>query len=896
MTWIQELRDLGADEIARRLGGRRVANNDWRLPYLCKREQTLTDNPGFTIWQSGGWIRAHCHHCEAPGMLGLVYEALFGYQPLALPNERRGHEVSIGRPYEPDFKSAVDVALELGLGCAFCGQETSYVEVLNGWPTPRYCAAGCNSHQHTYDEWLKRVVEICKKTRFTCQYHAANGDLLESVREEPGKNIWGKGSNSKLRPLPLLWSANHPEHFPESDTGLVVIVEGEKAAAALHSHRYNAISWRGGKGAWKHTNWEGIEAPWHLFKTIVFWPDYDDGSHDAFYQLGLHLPKNDHQELLIVRMTDSLTDKKGADAADFTGTEVFRLLKDHLVSFSEWASSYVFKPITGDPLMVEDDESDDDWPEDIPEIYRRGGYYDVLRIRRYLADDLAHVQVPGDRGLTTTLAWADRVGYWHPLNDERNSNRLLVAISESRTEALLEMEKDSEALALKQSTRNKVMKDLENRPNRRDLQEAVIQLTAQLVENELYNHNKFNPLPQYTLQDRRRAAASGLLTFKGEVIALPSQGVLRKADVREYGILFDEGWSDCEWQPGAYEANTPQAKAVRTLIENLGDFPLIVAEMLAGMDRRIAILHSKTSGVGKSMFTGLLKSALGSMVETGQPGELTKRAMGSQFPNLNNHLTRCRVLVIPEVNTAGLENINFGKLVHLTGEADLTTERKYMENTTLPRTGNVLLTMGEVQKLDAKNQPAIKWHEIQGLETRLRVWDIDAGGGKKIADHYYDDANTWEGRLALVDWLVQSMGDGKPDSYTSRVSAHTDDLFNTSRDVPLKESSHSKQVELRDDVIRKMTEWTGEYDPPVDVCDLAKRIETKLEEEGWEPALDKATDQAWLSSIRRVYDLPSLRNLELEGERNRRRKDRRGSTNWPVRGFRFKEADEYDAE
>ena len=121
-------------------------------------------------------------------------------------------------------------------------------------------------------------------------------------------------------------------------------------------------------------------------------------------------------------------------------------------------------------------------------------------------------------------------------------------------------------------------------------------------------------------------------------------------------------------------------------------------------------------------------------------------------------------------------------------------------------------------------------------------------------------------------------------------------MFNTSRDVPLKESSHSKQVELRDDVIRKMTEWTGEYDPPVDVCDLAKRIETKLEEEGWEPALDKATDQAWLSSIRRVYDLPSLRNLELEGERNRRRKDRRGSTNWPVRGFRFKEADEYGDE
>ena len=600
MTWIQELRDLGPEEISRRLGGKRDGEW-WRLPYLCKGEQTLTDNPGFVIKSDRGWIRAYCHHCEAPGLLRLVYEALFGYQPLALPNERRGHEVSIGRPYEPDFKSAVDVALELGLGCAFCGQETSYVEVLNGWPTPRYCAAGCNSHQHTYDEWLKRVVEICKKTRFTCQYHAANGDLLESVREEPGKNIWGKGSNSKLRPLPLLWSANHPEHFPESDTGLVVIVEGEKAAAALHSHRYNAISWRGGKGAWKHTNWEDMTAPWHLFKTIVFWPDYDDGSHDAFYQLGLHLPKNDHQELLIVRMTDSLTDKKGADAADFTGTEVFRLLKDHLVSFSEWASSYV---PTNKPGEVRDYE--EEVPEDIPALYKRGGFHDVQRMLKALRDDLAYVQVPSDRGLITTLAWADKVGYWHPLHDEKNTSDLITAIHQGRLDASLELMKDAEAQELKPKTLNDIKKFLDAMPNGREVQEARLNLKTQLRLNEEYNGNKFNPLPQYTLQDRRRAAVSGLLTFKGEVIALPSQGVLRKADVREYGILFDEGWSDCEWQPGAYEANTPQAKAVRTLIENLGDFPLIVAEMLAGMDRRIAILHSKTSGVGKSMFTGLL--------------------------------------------------------------------------------------------------------------------------------------------------------------------------------------------------------------------------------------------------------------------------------------------------
>ena len=183
------------------------------------------------------------------------------------------------------------------------------------------------------------------------------------------------------------------------------------------------------------------------------------------------------------------------------------------------------------------------------------------------------------------------------------------------------------------STLKRITDFLESMPTRRDLQEAAVHLTTALRQNELHNRNRYKPLPQYTLEKRRIAAADGLLTFKGEVISLPSQSVLRKADVREYGLVFDGGWSDLEWKPGACNEDTPAGDAVRTLLSNLGDLPIIVAEMLAGMDRRIAILHSKTSGVGKSMFTALLKTSLGSLVETTQPGELTKRAMGSQFPN-----------------------------------------------------------------------------------------------------------------------------------------------------------------------------------------------------------------------------------------------------------------------
>ena len=860
MTWLQELRDLGADEISNRLGGRKDGEW-WRLPYLCKGERTLTDNPGFVIKSDRGWIRAYCHHCEAPGLLRLVYEALFGRAP-EMPNERRS-----------------DLSIKTGKDLSD--------EVVNGWPMLP------ESVKTSYDSWLKDAIALHGKVQFTCQYHAANGDLLESVREEPGKRIWGKGSNSQLNPLPLLWPAG--DYY----NGMVVIAEGEKAAAALRSHGYNAISWRGGKSAWKHTRWEHEDSPWHWFQTIVLWPDWEDASMDAFYQLGLHLPKEGSRDFLIVDMPADFTEKRSADAADFTEDEVFVLLQNHIRTFSDWASTYV---PTAPPHMDENgnlpEVEDDNEVEEIPSLYKRGGYYDVERMLHYLRDDLAYVQAPTDRGLSTTLGWCDNIGYWHPLNDERNTDWLATAISEARVGASLDviLDKGGEIATWKPATRQATMKFLESMPNRRELQEAATHLTTRLRQNQLFNNNRFKPLPQFTLENRRKVAAEGLLTFREEVISLPEQSRLRKADVREYGLIFDEGWSNAEWQYGAYERDTPQAAAVRTLIQNLGDFPLIVAEMLAGMDRRIAILHSKTSGVGKSMFTGLLKSALGSMIETGQPGELTKRAMGSQFPNLNNHLTRCRVLVIPEVNTAGLENINFGKLVHLTGESHLTTERKYMEQVTLPRTGNVLLTMGEVQKTDAKGNPSINWHEIQGLEARLRVWDIDAGGGKFIPHQYFEDANTWEGRLAFVDWLVQSMGDGKPDSATNDVMEHTQALFNTSRDVPLKENKHEDQVKMRDYIVGQILEWTDEYDPPIDVCDLAMLIEPKVKEDGWSPLPEPATNQAWLASIRRAFDLPSLQKLEIEGEPNRLRVDRNQRRNWPLRGFRFKEADEYGNE
>ena len=595
------------------------------------------------------------------------------------------------------------------------------------------------------------------------------------------------------------------------------------------------ISWRGGKGAWKHTDWEHADAPWRSFDRVILWPDWEGGSQAAFYELGRYLAGlRDDGQWDFVNLPPSITDKGSADAADFTESEIFRIIRDHTVNFDDWAVDNAPRDLPTE--SVTEFEYDDDAPEEvISAIYRRGGYYDIERILTYLADDLAYIQTNADRGLTTSLAWADGVGYWHMLHEERNRDLLATAIGMAREEAAKDLTKEQGDW--QPATYNGAMKHLDAKPTMRDLQEAAVHLTTRMREEEVLYGSRYEPLPRYNIDNRRIAAADGILTFRRQCISLPSQTILRKNEVREYGLVFDEGWTDLTWEAGAYGADTEEAHAVRTLLNNLGDFPLVVAEMLAGMDRRIAILHSQSSGVGKSMFVGLLKTALGSLVETAMPSELTKRAMGSQFPHLNNSLTRCRVLVVPEVNTVGLENVNFAKLVHLTGETHLTTERKYQEAITLPRLGNVLLTMGEVQIKDSNGAPMIQWHEIQGLfdeysgDGRLRVWDIDAANGQRIAQRHYDEVMTTAGQLAFVDWLVQSMHSGKPDSRTPAVLEHINELFNTSRDVATASGHYSPQLDKADAVIKRMTEWTEIWDHKHDVCDLAMIIEGRLEAE-----------------------------------------------------------------
>ena len=895
-AWTRELRDLGADEIASRLGGRKDGEW-WRLPYLCKGERELKSNgdSGFAMTSHKGWINAHCHHCELPSkdLTKLIYEAAVGSIPSQPTTESRGRVNGDAAK----AKTATEVALEIGDDCVFYGPENSGIEVVNGWPLPLRCDGDCYAGLgYVYDDFLKQVIARFGGVQFTCQYRNADGQILESVRQEPGKQIWGKGSNAKLNPLPLLWPAGNKE------SGMAVIVEGEKAAAGLRSHGHNAISWRGGKAAWKHTDWDHADAVWRSFDRVILWPDWEQGSTDAFYQLGKHLAGlRDDFELTIVDLPTDITDKGSADAADFAASEVIHIPTNCTREFAGWSSGYT----PASPAVATRDDDDDDGSSDVvPDLYRRGGYYDIARMLKYLHDDLAYIQAPADRGLDESLAIADGAGYWRLLHEERNKARLLAAIRAGRQSALqaLLSDRSDDVDGWSDRTRQRVTEYLGTWPTHRDRLEATDNLTTRLRESELGPVSEFRALPKYNLEHRRIAATDGILTFREQAIALPSQRILSREEVRDYGLVFDEGWSDLHWEDGAYEADTPEAEAVRTLIANLGDFPLVVAEMLAGLDRRIAILHSKTSGVGKSMFTGLLKTALGSLVETGQPGELTKKSMGNQFPTLNNHLTRCRVLVIPEVNTAGLENINFGKLVHLTGETHLTTERKYMENTTLPRTGNILLTMGEVQKEDAKEQKAVKWHEIQGLfnedrsDGRLRVWDIDAAGGVAIGDRHFAEAMKPQGQLAFVDWLVGTMHSGKPNTQTPAVLDHINNLFNTSRESPTQSDHYSPQLDKADAVIRRMTEWTECWDHLIDVCDLAMIVEGKLETETWEDAKVRMTDQGWLSSIRRVYDLPGMKKLVVEDRPNGLTKDRNGRRNLPVRGIRFKGADEYDPE
>ena len=262
MTSYQE--SLDAATAARLLGGRKVGQNDWRIPHLCGGSAAgapLGDNPGLSIGDGDSGLLVACHYgCNAAQAYIAVVAAL-GIDQTTRRSRRAG---------PPEFETGRCI-------CPNCGTEALSVGEIPGTGWPRL-ACDCKT---SYDRLLSAV----GPERWTAwaEYWLADGGPRRQVRPFPArpgkaKSTWeqeptGPGGERPRRSArgltPLVWG-------DDAAGNALVICEGEKAAAALvsvgiNSAGYTPVSTQAAAGM-RNANYAVLVSG----RNVIVWPDADD--------------------------------------------------------------------------------------------------------------------------------------------------------------------------------------------------------------------------------------------------------------------------------------------------------------------------------------------------------------------------------------------------------------------------------------------------------------------------------------------------------------------------------------------------------------------------------------------------------------------------------------------
>ena len=122
----------------------------------------------------------------------------------------------------------------------------------------------------------------------------------------------------------------------------------------------------------------------------------------------------------------------------------------------------------------------------------------------------------------------------------------------------------------------------------------------------LYKGGNRDRLPVYDRMTVSTSRNAGVLTLLNQCVDM-AQGVdMTRDQVKALGFLWDSQWSRYSYKPGAYDLNNNGAKAVKRLVNNLGDETVaVIAEMLFHCGRRIAVLQG-AGALGKTSITCLL--------------------------------------------------------------------------------------------------------------------------------------------------------------------------------------------------------------------------------------------------------------------------------------------------
>lgn len=177
--------------------------------------------------------------------------------------------------------------------------------------------AKCWSHECSYKDILDAlgIPQPHREAYYKCTYTTRRGKSRNTYRNEknPKRKTWGKGSSKDCRLLN--WNTGDtPDH-------ILVLVEGEKAAEALQSHKLKGISpvsWRGGCKVAHLVDTSAVDG-----RNVILWPDDDTAGRDAMEVLTSKCWDSGAKAIKIIP-TDGETKN---DAADYDRAQIVSILK-----------------------------------------------------------------------------------------------------------------------------------------------------------------------------------------------------------------------------------------------------------------------------------------------------------------------------------------------------------------------------------------------------------------------------------------------------------------------------------------------------------------------------------------------------------------------------------------
>ena len=313
-----------AETVARRLGGRKAGENDWRIPHLCGGDAPgapLGDNPGLSIGNGTNSLIVKCYHgCDAANAYAAVRAAL------GIDNRRTSSPSITPWLYCPDCKAYLPADRPIP---------------RTGWPALT-CSCGTS-----YDRLLSAIAS--EPWTAWAEYRLADGKPRRMVRRFPPrqdgpKSTWarepvGPNGTRPRRPAvgltPLVWGTDAPG-------ACLLIVEGEKAAAALvsagvHNLGYTPVSTQSAAGM-ATADYAALVSG----RNVIIWPDADPLNERTSKRPGPEAANKAAERIqdagaLSVRVVDPKAaaelvpdggKRKGADAADVRPEHLPQLLQD----------------------------------------------------------------------------------------------------------------------------------------------------------------------------------------------------------------------------------------------------------------------------------------------------------------------------------------------------------------------------------------------------------------------------------------------------------------------------------------------------------------------------------------------------------------------------------------